>query len=190
MAEAFGDGGYQERRELRRAWREWLAEIDTDLFVTLSLSENVGVGQARQILRRWLAYIDNHYIGRGWTRRASSERTKAFIFAESISTNLHYHCLMRLPHRGQLEHLAARAATLERLWRKIERRGTCQVDWVRDSGAARYATKQLVRPGYLEHLILASEFHPDRDQRADEEWSEKEDLQVLSLDLSNPAKRP
>jgi hypothetical protein len=159
MAEDFGDGGYQRRRELRRACQTWLGKTEADLFVTLSLAQNVGLNQARQALGRWLAFVDNHYIGRGWARRPSRDRTQAFIFPENISTNLHYHALMRLPARGQLQSLSARAATLERLWRKIERRGTCQVEWIQDSGAARYVTKQLVRPGYWEHFILASEFH-------------------------------
>jgi hypothetical protein len=130
------DGGYQDRRELRRAYEEWLALVDVDLFVTLSLSKNIGVDHARRKLRLWLAFIDSHYLGARWARRALTERTRAFIFAESVDTNLHYHCLMRLPYRGQLESLAERSATLERFWRKIEWRGTCQVDWVRDAGAA------------------------------------------------------
>jgi hypothetical protein len=158
------DGAYEARNRLRRAYEEWLAQTDMDLFATLSLAENTGLQQGRQKIGRWLAYIDNHYIGRGWSKRPSSERTEAFIFPESIDTNLHYHCLMRLPPRAQAESLAVRAAVLERLWRKIEWRGTCEVDWVRDADAARYVTKQLVRPGYLDQIIIASEFHRDRSQ--------------------------
>ena len=159
MIHDLDDGGYQSRREIRRACQEWLANTDADLFVTLSFAQNVGLDRGRQALRRWFAFIDNHYIGRGWARRPSRERTKAFIFAENITTNLHYHSLMRLPPRGQLQSFDTRAATLERLWRKIERRGTCQVEWIQNFGAARYVTKQLVRPGYWEHFMLASEFH-------------------------------
>lgn len=150
---------YEARKRLRKAYEEWLAKVDLDLFVTLSLSENIGLAQARQKIRRWLAYIDNHYIGRGWSKRPARERTEAFIFPESIETNLHYHCLMRLPPRGQTESLDACAVELERLWKKIERRGTCRVSWVHDAGAARYVTKQLIRPRYLDHIILAREFH-------------------------------
>lgn len=39
----FYDGGYQDRRELRQAYEEWIAQTDVDLFVTLSLPENIGV---------------------------------------------------------------------------------------------------------------------------------------------------
>jgi len=156
----FDDGGYHSRRQLRRAYQEWLAQMDVDLFVTLSLSENIGVDHARRKLRHWLACIDSHYLGARWARRPSSERTKALIFAESIDTNLHYHSLIGLPYRGRLESLAERSAILERFWCKIERRGTCHVDWIHDAGAARYVTKQLVDPGYLEQIILANDFHP------------------------------
>ena len=180
----FHDGGYQSRRELRRAYEEWLAQMDVDLFVTLSLAKNIGVDRARRKLRLWLAFVDSHYLGARWTRRPSSERTKAFIFAESVDTNLHYHALMKLPYRGQLESLEVRAATLERFWRKIEWRGTCHVDWVRDAGAAEYVTKQLVRPGYLEQIILANDFHPDRDRSSDEERGDQEGFSEPIIDLS------
>jgi hypothetical protein len=115
----FGDDGYETRMRLREAYEKWLEETDLDLFVTLSLSENVGLQQGRQKIRRWLAYIDNHYIGRGWSKRPSSERTEAFIFPESIDTNLHYHCLMRLPPRGQAESLGVRTAVLARKIRLV-----------------------------------------------------------------------
>lgn len=166
------DGGYRSRRQLRRAYQEWLAQMDVDLFVTLSLPENTGVGHARRKLRYWLACIDSHYLGARWARRPSAERTEAFIFAESIDANLHYHCLMRLPQRGQSQSLDDRAAILQRFWQKIERDGTCQVDWIRDSGAAKYVTKQLVRPGYLDQIIFANDFHRDLDQRAGDDWSD------------------
>ena len=180
----FHDGGYQSRRELRRAYEEWLAQMDLDLFVTLSLSENIGVDHARRKLRLWLAFLDSHYLGRSWTQRASTERTRAFIFAESIEANLHYHALMKLPYRGQLQSLAKRSATLERFWCKIDWRGTCHVDWVRDAGAAEYVTKQLVRPGYLEQIILANDFHPHRDRSNDDEWRGQEGFSKPIIDLS------
>src|SRR4051812_39756721 len=166
MAMNFDDGGYEARDRLRNAYEEWLAQTDLDLFVTLSLSENAGLRQGYGKVGRWLAYIDNHYIGRGWSKRPSTDRTEAFIFPESIDANLHYHGLMRLPPRGHAESLAVRTAVLQRLWRNIEPRGTCEVDWVRDAGAARYVTKQLVCPGYLDQIILARDFHRGRSEAA------------------------
>lgn len=183
MAGDFGDGGYQARRELRRAWQTWLADMDFDIFVTISLAQNVRLDYARQRIRRWFGFTDSHYLGRGWAGRSSCQRTRAVAFPENITTNLHYHCLMRLPHRGQLQSLATRAATLERLWRKIEPRGTCQVDWIRDRGAARYATKQLVRPGYADHFILANEFHSDRSSTPDQGWTDDQEFKALTMVL-------
>jgi hypothetical protein len=154
---------YKGRHELRQAYEKWLASLDVDLFITLSLSDNVGLDQARQKLKRWLAYVDSHYLGRGWAKRPSSDRTDGIIIPESIDTNLHYHGLIRLPPRGQTQGLDVIEPRLEGLWQKIEWRGTCKVDWIRDAGSARYVTKQLVRPGYLDHLIFPREFHPHQD---------------------------
>jgi hypothetical protein len=208
----FDDGGYQHRRELRRAYQKWIAQKDLDLFVTLSLARNIGVNHGRQKIRHLLACIDSHYLGAQWARRACAERTEAYIFPESIEAQLHYHCLMRLPERGQLEHFDDRAAALERLWKRVENRGTCEVGWIYDlPGAARYVTKQLVRPGYLDQIILASDFHPEsclastvaatrnlraysnlggeavvehQDRCVEKDWYDERGFTVLILDLS------
>ena len=154
--------GYQNRREYRTALEEWLATIDADLFVTLSFAQNARLGSARQPLRRWLSCLDNHYLGRGWARRTSDERTFAIMMLENISTNLHFHCLMRLPRWGRTQDIAGSATTLDRFWCRIMPRGTGDVALIDDlPGAARYVAKQLVRPGYHEHYLLASEFHSE-----------------------------
>jgi hypothetical protein len=75
-------------------------------------------------------------------------------------------------------------SSIWRFWRKIEWHGTCQVDWVHDAGAAEYVTKQLVRPGYLEQIILANDFHPDRDRSSDEERGDQEGFSEPIIDLS------
>jgi hypothetical protein len=152
--------GYQNRREYRAAMEEWLATLDADLFVTLSFAQDARLGGARQLLRQWFARLDSHYLGRAWARRSSDERTFAILVPENIDTNLHYHCLMRLPSRGQTEDIKDRAATLQRLWRRLVPRGTCDVELIYDlPGLARYVAKQVVRPGYSQHFLMASEFH-------------------------------
>jgi hypothetical protein len=154
------EDGYQSRREYRTALEEWLATIDADLFVTLSFAQDVRLGSARQLLGQWLARIDSRYLGRGWARRSSDERTFAVLVPENINTNLHYHCLMRLPSWGRTQGIVDRAATLERFWCRLMPRGTCDVELIYDlPGLARYIAKQLVRPGYSQHYMLASEFH-------------------------------
>jgi hypothetical protein len=159
--------GYQFRREYRHSAERWLAAMDVDLFVSLSFPQNIGLGRARQVLRYWFACLDSYYLGNGWAQLPSDERTVAIALPENIMSNLHYHCLMRLPSTAQRENIANRSSTLEKLWLRAVPRGTCQVRSIRDTGAARYVTKQLVRPGYWQHYILASEFHSDRGQRAE-----------------------
>jgi hypothetical protein len=156
------DCGYQSRGEYRGALAEWLATVEADLFVTLSFAQNVRLAGARQLLGQWFARIDNHYLGRSWARRNSAERTFAIAVPENINTNLHFHCLMRLPGWGRTQDIADRIVTLDRYWRRIVPRGTCDVQPIYDlPGAARYNAKQLVRPGYLEHYIFANEFHSE-----------------------------
>jgi hypothetical protein len=56
---------------------------------------------------------------------------------------------------------------LVQFWNRIVPRGTCDVELVYDPhGVARYVAKQLVRPGYLDHYLLASEFHSGRSKKS------------------------
>ena len=155
--------GYQDRRDYRAAMEKWLATIDADLFVTLSFAQDSRLGNSRQLLRQWFARIDNHYLGRGWARRSSDDRTFAIMIPENIGTNLHYHCLMRPPNWGGNKSVEDCGRTLEQLWHRVVPGGTCDVELIYDlPGAARYVAKQLVRPSYLDHYLLASEFHSGR----------------------------
>jgi hypothetical protein len=159
----FPGNGYQFRRDYRYSAQQWLAAMDMDLFVSLSFAQNIGLERGRQILRHWFACLDSHYLGKGWAQRPSDERTVAIALPENITSNLHYHCLMRVPDTPRPENIANRSSTLEKFWIRVALRGTCRVQSIRDAGAARYVTKQLVRPGYWQHYILASEFHANRD---------------------------
>jgi hypothetical protein len=145
---------------LRAAFDHWLATLDVEFFVTLSFAQNTELGSARKLLRHWFARIDYHYLGRAWCRKSADQRIMAIVFPENIYTNLHYHCLVRLPERARHEAYDQTARVLQQHWRRTEPRGSCDVATIYDRpGAARYAAKQLVRPGYSDHYVLASEFH-------------------------------
>ncbi len=151
---------YQSRREYRDAFEGFLKTLDVDLFATLSFSQNTRLQQARPLLGQWFARLDNHYLGRGWTRWSSDERTFAVAVSENIDTNLHYHCLMRLPAWGRTQAIDETAGALDRYWRRLAWGGTCGVVLIYDLPTlARYMSKQLVRPGYEQHYLFASEFH-------------------------------
>ena len=154
---------YQSRGAHRRAVQQWLAQIDFELFVTLAFPHNVGIGRARQTLRHWFACVDSYYLGKNWNRRPWDERTSAIAFPENIISNLHYHCLLRLPESAQGQTPLQQCRILARYWTKAVPRGTCEGRSIGDRRrAVRYATKQLVKPGYEDKFILASEFHLDR----------------------------
>ena len=153
------EDGYLFRRKYRTAAQRWLAEMDVNFFATLTFRQNVGLLGARKNIEHWLACLDRHYLGRQWWKRPSAERTIGIGLAENVESNLHYHWLLRLPESAKNENAAQRGRTIERFWTQATRGGTCRVVEIRDSGAPRYAAKQLVRPGYADHFILASEFH-------------------------------
>jgi hypothetical protein len=150
---------YHFRAQYRRAMEEWLREVNFRLFVTLSFKQNVGLGRGRTTLGHWFGCVDSHYLGKGWHRRAAEERTVAVACPENIISNLHYHCLMRLPETAQSDSFVMQRLVLKRAWIGAAPGGTCHVREIDDGGASRYATKQQVRPDYWQHFVLASEFH-------------------------------
>src|SRR3954462_1841273 len=105
--------GYTSRHQYRASFEQWLTTLDVDLFVTLSFSQDTRFQRARPLLGQWFARLDNHYLGRSWARRSSDERTFAIAVPENISTNLHYHCLMRLPAWGRTQPIPACAVELD-----------------------------------------------------------------------------
>src|SRR3954466_2409088 len=117
--------GYRPRGEYRLAIQRWLAATNLDLLVTLSFPQNIGLQGGRRHLGHWFACLDSHYLGRRWSLRATDQRTMAIAFPENIVSNLHYHCLMRLPDRAQGESMAQRSLVLDRLWIKVAPQGTC-----------------------------------------------------------------
>lgn len=158
---------YQRRRVLRSEYEQWLGTMDVDFLVTLSFPQNTRIENARRFLKHWFAYVDNHYIGRAWSRTSSPERTFGIAFPENIATNLHHHCLIRLPTCARAEPAETTTAVLERAWYRAVPRGSCDVQPIYNiAGAARYVVKQVVRPGYLDHYVFASDFHFRRARRA------------------------
>ena len=162
-ARDFDGKEYRSRGEYRDAFEEFLRTLDVDLFVTQSFSQNTWFAQARPLLGQWYAHLDNHYLGRGWGRRSSGERTFAVAVPENIDTNLHYHSLVRLPAWGRTQPIDECSAALDRYWRRLAWGGTCDVQAISNLPVlARYMAKQLVRPGYEQHYLISSEFHNNR----------------------------
>lgn len=154
------DQDYQLRREYRRLLEQWIGTLDVDLFVTLSFADNTRLDIAPRLLKHWLARIDNYYLGRGWARQPTTERTFGVLLPENINTNLHFHAMIRLPSWGRTQDIAECSAVLNQFWRQLVPRGTCDVVPIFDHvGAARYVTKQVICPRHIDHYILANEFH-------------------------------
>ena len=164
MTRYFNDStDYLKRRELRSEYEQWLATMEIDYLVTLSFPQDTRIASARPMLSHWFARIDSHYLGRAWSRTSSNQRSFGIAFPENMATNLHHHCLVRLPDCARDEPYEAAAATLQRAWHRVAPRGTCDVAKITNlTGAARYVVKQAVRPGYLDQFVLASEFHSRR----------------------------
>ena len=159
MSDQGGPRDYHSRLRYQLAMARWLQRIKFELFVTLSFRQNVGLDRARASLRHWFACLDSHYLGKNWRRRSTDQRTAAVACPENIISNLHYHCLLKLPERSKSDVLAEQEWVLKRAWVRAAPGGTCHVQLIRDRGAARYATKQVIRPNYWQYFVLASEFH-------------------------------
>src|SRR4051794_40464907 len=107
-----GRNDYSFRREYRDEFARWVAAQEVNLFVTLSFAQRTILSEARSLLGHWLARIDNHFLGRGWARKPSVERTHAIMFFENTRTNLHCHSVMHLPSWGPTEDIEYTSKTL------------------------------------------------------------------------------
>src|SRR5690349_3967746 len=108
--------GYSKRREFRDAWRSFLTEHSFDLHVTLMFNRPTTLEGARKDLKAWLARLDEHWLGRAWSRRPSEERTFAIAFVEHPESNLHLHVLVRIPPSVSLSPRKTRV--MAKAWKK------------------------------------------------------------------------
>lgn len=146
-----------ERRELRRAFEEWVRGLDFPWFLTLNINAPASYRSARRLLKRFAARLDRQLLGPRFSKRKAT-RTLFIAVPEHEKSNFHYHVLLCIKARGKwtmqdLEKLMMDA------WAAEIASGSVWLRGVHDRGAARYTAKDLLKYGHFDEFIISTEFH-------------------------------
>lgn len=138
------------------AWIQWMKFKRWDFFVTLNFNCNSNIIAARTHFRRFCQRLDRRVLGPGWARDIS-RRTEIVAVPEHMSSNFHFHCLVRqrgnfaLPEGRFQKHIAV-------CWGGVIGSGSCDVRPVGDSGRrAAYMAKELWKKENYEAFLISPE---------------------------------
>lgn len=150
----FGD------RATRRALIQWIEESECDHAITLATNSRLPLKRALERVREWFYRFEREVRKCRPERLPLDVRLMAFIIPEHVSTNVHFHVVVRLVdgrdiHPGNLKAIYGIA---EREWQIVQPAGDIQIEPVSDlNGWARYITKDYYVRGTS--LVLSHDFH-------------------------------
>lgn len=135
---------YYERKRLQKAMRDFVIEQGADYFVTAAFNRNISRDNAQRKLYRWHAYIDKKLLGKNWCAAPPERRLKFAAFAEHLSSNLHWHIMVKLADADRadvFEHTASKC------WKRCVESGDMDVQKLYEDFDVRktciYATKDI-----------------------------------------------
>lgn len=141
------------------AMRIWSVGLNAPYFVTANFNRDVSYNGAREALRSWHLRLDRRLLGPKWQKKPAENRTQFIAYVEHLSSNLHWHLLVRPPgHVSQTEFSAA----AKDAWGCLVEGGSLDIQIARSKAdrekVASYCTKDLwIRENY-EKFVLSTEF--------------------------------
>lgn len=154
----------QSIQDLRRSYVEWMEQSGCNWCLTLNPNRSHAQGTEMEIIRRALADADKTLLGARFKKVDGRKRLLAFVAAEHLHSNLHFHLALRpglsAPHDVELD----RVRTLAEAWSKRVSSGSFQIEPVSNSeGWGRYISKEMWRNET--EIMLSSMFWPERQRK-------------------------
>lgn len=153
-----------QNQKLSKAMTDWLNELTFTHAMTLAFNQkrfqnpHHNIQFARDKLKYFHCKLDRCLLGSSWHKKPQEQRTFFIAFPEKISTNIHYHLLIRVndQHESKFNKCA------EGIWKSIVNSGTYDCKSLKNSsnakGWASYATKDQYRNMNFNSFIVSREF--------------------------------
>ena len=149
---------YNNRQELKEALRTLVLSTEPKVFATAVFNDYASPERGRAAMKRLHAKIDLKLFGRYFYKTAAKKRTFFFAFPENISSNLHYHLLVR-PPANKIERFINVAP---KVWQDICPQGNLKLALLSTEEDRQkvsfYSTKDTFIEKNFENFIISSEF--------------------------------
>lgn len=140
---------------LRQAVQQMLSQHNFTHFVTLAFNRDTDINGARKTLGAWHGRLDSKLLGHRWAGRPEAERTFFIAFPEHISTNLHYHLMVR-PAAGRKCQFDDVAGVI---WTGLVASGSINIQPITNRKKLNsYVTKELNCASSFENFVISTEF--------------------------------
>ncbi len=140
-----------ELQRLRRAYREFLKQLNPTHTVTFKFGYPIDVGVAFEKMTRFCHEIQRAALGRNWHKKPAAQRLLVFAFAEDLEASAHWHGIAEAPgpvgEKLESEYAEAR-------WRHHAPRGHWWSAKKDSDAATTYATKKLKTEIKLDAVLI------------------------------------
>lgn len=154
---------YNKRKELQRAFRNFLTDLNLPFFMTINFNVNnrpkpLSPEEAKKILNKFHRNLDRRLLGRKFYRVARNRRTFFVAMPEHLNSNLHYHLLVRIPPIPEYIFLSAAAYELYQLVPSATLQLTKLASKTDVRMTSFYSCKDLIQEATFENFVISTEF--------------------------------
>jgi len=142
---------YTKRKALRDAYRDLIDSMRPAYFVTFNFGAKIGPTAAFGVMDGFCCRLERRALGRNWNKYPRTSRMKLIAFPEHLSSNPHWHSVVRLPKKEA--RILIRSGG--EMWMNLAERGQLDRQLVKSRTKVRnYITKRLAECDALDHVYI------------------------------------
>jgi len=151
---------FKFRKQLKQSAIEFIADFDSNYFLTANYNREISYEIAVQLLKKWHKKVDRILYGEYFYKKNPEDRT-FFIACQEIggkTGKIHFHLMVKVPsgREADFEKIAART------WKKLIKSGDLDVrdlpEEIDRIKAGRYSCKDLWRQENYQNFIVSTMF--------------------------------
>lgn len=144
---------YTDFNRQRLAHQYMAVQMQPKLFLTLATNQSMSLERMKRKTREFLARMDEHMLGRNWSKKPMTQRMDGLLYVEHEHSNIHVHGLMTKPYCN----LLGVQFKAEEIWAEICPSGSVVIKDVGDiKERSEYATKEAGKYGFFERQFFTA----------------------------------
>lgn len=143
---------------MKDAYVELCQRYGPNFYITLATNQAWGAERMAIMLSKFAEAMDQSGLGRKWFKKPIVLRADGVCFVEKPGTNLHAHCLLRIPYA---------LPNVAEIWEHICPSGSVDIQEITTEGFGAYCAKELeLRRFQHNQIVLLSDFMSATSQAA------------------------
>lgn len=145
-------------RRLKDAYVELCQRYGPNYYITLATNQPWSSDRMTVMLNKFAQSMDQSGLGRKWFKKPIFQRADGICFIEKPNTNLHAHCVLRIPYLPP---------NISEAWERICPSGSADIQEITTEGFGAYCAKEMeLRRFRPDQIVLLSDFMSATSQAA------------------------